>query len=284
MAESKDDRDRDVQAGFVGDNPMRRKFATPSHSLSDSEAYFEAIMSPPDPDERYMMLIEREGVMSKSYRCTFETVQSPRRLTKMEPFRGKLLFTAEKIRASVRSNYHIFLIINGTRHSEDYFGKVRKVSDGVYSCFDNGLNPAKLSKTDNKSTIRRDFMLLLYDAASEADEQEFRTITGVVPNERAIARRDDLLSLHMRGGLADDHTVLNTRHPELVDGAYRLDFEGPPERVSMASPMNFVLQDKHGINRLQVGKMDRGKYSCDFKHPVSPFQAFALALGAFDVN
>lgn len=141
-----------------------------------------------------------------------------------------------------------------------------------------------MTKTDNPKFARRDFMALLYDAASEAEEQEFRTITGIVPNERSIARRDDLLALHSKHALTDDHTVLNTRHPELVDGAYRLDFEGPAERVSLPSPMNFVLQDKRGVNRLQVGKMDRGAYSCDFRHPVSPFQAFALTLGAFDVN
>lgn len=90
------------------------------------------------------MRIERDGVMAKKYRCYFESVSSPRRLTKMEPFRGKLLFTAEKVRTSLRSNYHIYLIIDDKRYSEDYFGKVRKITDGVYSCYDSGLNPSKV--------------------------------------------------------------------------------------------------------------------------------------------
>lgn len=34
----------------------------------------------------------------------------------------------------------------------------------------------------------------------------------------------------------------------------------------------------------QMGKMSPGVYSLDFKWPVSCFQAFSVALAAFDVN
>lgn len=143
----------------------------------------------------------------------------------------------------------------------------------------------QMSKSDNPTLARREFMALLYDQASEASEQDFRTITCIVPSPASIARRDELLELWAERALTADHVVINSRTPQLIDGSYHLDFEGPEERVQMASPMNFVLEDaKTRKNRLQVGKMAKGVYSCDFRAPISPFQAFALALGAFDVN
>lgn len=159
--------------------------------------------------------------------------------------------------------------------------QVRQAKDGVYRCYDNGLNPDKvreaawawagatrghgltrqadsplaggqMSKGDNPKLARRDFLLLLLDSASEASEQDFRTVTCVVPKPAAIGRRDDLYALHKERSLTGEHVRLNTRAPELVDGQYHLDFEGDESRVQLPSPMNFVLQDETGVARLQV--------------------------------
>lgn len=114
------------------------------------------------------------------------------------------------------------------------------------------VDRVQMSKGDNPKLARRDFLLLLLDSASEASEQDFRTVTCVVPKPSAIGRRDDLFALHKERCLTGEHVRLNTRAPELVDGQYHLDFEGDESRVQLPSPMNFVLQDETGVARLQV--------------------------------
>lgn len=146
-------------SAVYGANPMHRTY-TPSAAerrpaaepkaaseAIDYDQYFDAIMAPPDPDERYYMRIERSGTFSRHYKCYLERVESPRSVVKVSAFAGKLLFEAQKVKASMRANYHIWLVLNDERaNGGKYFGKVRKVSDGIYSCFDDGLNPSKVRR------------------------------------------------------------------------------------------------------------------------------------------
>jgi hypothetical protein len=54
-------------------------------------------------------------------------------------------------------------------------------------------------------------------------------------------------------------------------------------RVLEASSKNFILADKRDPERaiFQLGKHSQGRFNLDFKHPISPLQAFGLALSAY---
>lgn len=112
---------------FSGGNPMHRNVTASNATSRDEEEYFDAIMSPPDRDERYLMRVEREGTFSKHYRCYLERVESPRSVSRVAPFEGKLLFTAEKLKTSLKANYHVYLMVNEERYGDSYWAKVRVV-------------------------------------------------------------------------------------------------------------------------------------------------------------
>ena len=80
--------------------------------------------------------------------------------------------------------------------------------------------------------------------------------------------------------------VLRTKKPEWSSkqGSYVLDFGG---RVKTPSVKNFQLV--HGNERthadelvLQFGKVDTDVFILDFRYPLNPLQAFAVAISAMD--
>lgn len=109
---------------------MHRNLTSGRATSKDEEEYFDAIMSPPDRDERYLMRVEREGTFSKHYRCYLERVESPRSVSRVAPFEGKLLFTAEKLKTSLKANYHVYLMVNDERYGDSYWAKVRGLLGG----------------------------------------------------------------------------------------------------------------------------------------------------------
>ncbi|KAL7450070.1 hypothetical protein ACHAWC_002059 [Mediolabrus comicus] len=58
-----------------------------------------------------------------------------------------------------------------------------------------------------------------------------------------------------------------------------LNFNG---RVTMASVKNYQLEDANGDVCLQFGRTGKDEFILDVQWPLSPFQAFALALSSFD--
>ena len=79
--------------------------------------------------------------------------------------------------------------------------------------------------------------------------------------------------------------ILINKSPRLNSaiGKFVLNFKG---RVTCASVKNFQLLDKKNKNMnailYQFGKVGKDKFVCDFAYPLSPFQAFAIALSKFD--
>lgn len=107
----------------------------------------------------------------------------------------------------------------------------------------------------------------------------FRTTTGVAD------------TLRSGQALRDEHVVLVNKPPQFENGCYRLHFNG---RVREASVKNFqmIRREEAGTTRsrslsyydeitLQFGKVGKDRFHCDFRAPLSPFQAFATALAQF---
>jgi len=81
----------------------------------------------------------------------------------------------------------------------------------------------------------------------------------------------------------NDITYTISKPPRWNDqvGAYVLNFNG---RVTMASVRNFQLvePDEQDAVLLQFGRVGKDEFTLDFRYPLTPFQAFAIALSAFD--
>jgi len=77
--------------------------------------------------------------------------------------------------------------------------------------------------------------------------------------------------------------IMANKEPEFVEelGAYTLDFYG---RVKLASAKNFQLISKDSsLVLMQFGKIldePSGLYTCDFRWPMSPVQAFGICLSS----
>lgn len=87
-----------------------------------------------------------------------------------------------------------------------------------------------------------------------------------------------------RSGRAGDLiTVMTNKTPKWNEAmnAYCLNFNG---RVTEASVKNFQLVTEADTNNvlLQFGKISDSCFTCDYKWPLSPLQAFCICLASFD--
>ena len=75
---------------------------------------------------------------------------------------------------------------------------------------------------------------------------------------------------------------LGSKEPVYENGNYRLNFYG---RVSHPSVKNFQIVSVDDPDDIicQFGKVGDDKFHLDFKAPISPFQAFGIALTQFNI-
>mmetsp|Transcript_17011 Transcript_17011/g.54068 ORF Transcript_17011/g.54068 Transcript_17011/m.54068 type:complete len:398 (-) Transcript_17011:106-1299(-) len=84
-------------------------------------------------------------------------------------------------------------------------------------------------------------------------------------------------------GSLSDRLYFDTKLPYFSEhiGSLVLKFRGG--RVLEASSKNFILADRRDSKHMvfQLGKVAEGIFNLDFKHPISPLQAFGIALSAY---
>lgn len=105
-----------------------------------------------------------------------------------------------------------------------------------------------------------------------------------LPLPHDTTRGGTSLAVHLRANDVDDHpdfTVLRTKEPVFQDGCYRLNFYG---RASVPSVKNFQLVSPHNIGDVicQFGKFNDDEFHLDIKEPMTPMQAFSLAICQFN--
>jgi len=83
-----------------------------------------------------------------------------------------------------------------------------------------------------------------------------------------------------------DRYYFTTKLPKWNDEVGSLVLQFRNKRVRMASSKNFILTDKNDPQKLvfQLGKCQSGRFNLDFKNPMSPLQAFGIALSAYGFN
>ncbi|OQR96238.1 hypothetical protein ACHHYP_16591 [Achlya hypogyna] len=208
------------------------------------------------------------------------------RLTPQYQFfiKNKMVLLAQKQLNNRTSNYHIFDMSRGTgaatyklsKKSGNYIGKLRS----SFGRQENVMISAQAEK--------RELGAILFE--TKTSHSKPRKLTVVCPGlttdgeaKSVLSTGDKFSSLleQVKLGRTADLAILDNKEPEYERGCYRLNFNG---RVSVPSVKNFQLVlrgTKQGVI-LQFGKVSDKLFHLDFRHPLTPFQAFAIALSQFN--
>jgi len=252
------------------------------------EGGLKAFLQDPAPREAGMMLCrivrDRNGIHNKLH---------PK--YSMETEDGVFLMTAQKQMKNKTANYAVSMSRNAThsRDEENFVGKLRSDFLGLeWTAYGPGLNPLK-ADASMPQLIREELLAVQYVAskwgASTRGPQQMTVIMPHVQEGERLACRtmtpqtDGLLALQRSPDSGRYIDRYRNKQPKWNEqkGAYVLNFN---KRVTEASVKNFQLVDADNpeIMYLQFGRVGKDSFNLDFRHPLSPFQAFTLCLSCFD--
>jgi len=211
---------------------------------------------------------------------------------------GVFLMCAQKQAHNKTPNYSISMSKGQLGKGTDAFlGKLRSDVCGLaWTAYGPGLNP---SKADTKSKeapaiqlVRDELVGIQYNASfwgtkPKGPRKMNVTIPRVQPNgERLVCRTLNPQTEGLMALAADSNQLVecySNKSPKWNEtiGAYVLNFN---KRVTEASVKNFQLVNSTDPDTvyLQFGKVGKDAFNIDFRYPMSPFQAFAVCLTAFE--
>lgn len=219
---------------------------------------------------------------------------------------GVFIAASKKRTNNKTSNYLISLDPSDlNRQGPAYMGKVRANFLGSeFSGFGEGSNPSKTKSESGAACadedIREEYVGVQYSSSLFGKKPRGpRKMYVVMPAVTAAGERiackptnpqtDGLIALSesrsqtSMSGLQPLVTTYVNKPPKWNDqiGAFVLNFN---KRVTQASVKNFQLirSDDPDSVYLQFGRVAKDTFNIDFRHPVSPFQAFSIALSSFD--
>lgn len=178
------------------------------------------------------------------------------------------------------------------RGSINYLGKIRApLLSREFVAYDRGENPAHVDKHRASGLAARQEMACISFSDqdhSNAPRQVHVIIPAVRPDgSRLICRPFDAsegLAQRVRTAPGEVAALQNrapTLDPETM--TFRMDFGG---RVTMPSVKNFQLVWSNDVGNslaavlLQFGRVGKDTFTLDFSFPISPYQAFAVAIAA----
>jgi len=209
-----------------------------------------------------------------------------------------MLLAARKRGQSKSSNYLISLDQDDlSRESGAFFGKLRSNFIGTeFVLYDAGLNPEKAAKAQNPGVLappRQELCAVLYkqNVLYTRGPRKMTVLMPVIENGRRKVLQP--AKSHDESCIVEKHKI-NERDRELfmmknkspkwneAANAYVLNFNG---RVTQPSVKNFQLvdyEDEEEVVVMQFGRVGDNEFTCDFQYPISPLQAFGIALSSFD--
>jgi len=220
---------------------------------------------------------------------------------RMETDAGMFMMAALKQKQNKTSNYAISMLEGEaiTKDCDGFIGKLRSDFMGLeFVAYSPGHNPSKLTKKEKAEPetmqrLRQELVAVQYSSSLWGSKPRGpRKMNIVLPRvqpsgERLVCRTmhsdvEGLVALQKKGTTQLIDPYIN-KSPKWNDqiGAYVLNFN---KRVTQASVKNFQLcqtEDPDTVY-LQFGRIDKEVFNIDFRFPVSPFQAFAIALSSFD--
>mmetsp|Transcript_42701 Transcript_42701/g.123430 ORF Transcript_42701/g.123430 Transcript_42701/m.123430 type:complete len:263 (+) Transcript_42701:659-1447(+) len=220
----------------------------------------------------------------------------------MESDNGIFLMTAQKQVKNKTSNYAVSMCKGSVgKDADGFLGKLRSDFLGIeWVAYGPGLNPAKsdpkMPTAHAVQHVREELVAVQYTASKWGPSAKGpRKMTVVLPHvqpggERLVCRtlqpaQEGLLALQKSSSSAASQMidVYCNKPPVWNDtiGAYVLNFN---KRVTEASVKNFQLVHPNDpkVVFLQFGRVGKETFNLDFRHPISPFQAFAMCLSSFD--
>mmetsp|Transcript_53225 Transcript_53225/g.142390 ORF Transcript_53225/g.142390 Transcript_53225/m.142390 type:complete len:463 (-) Transcript_53225:223-1611(-) len=183
---------------------------------------------------------------------------------------------------------------------DTFLGKLRSNFLGLeFVAFSPGLNPQKMdpqmSQAHAIQLVRQELVAVQYSSSLWGSKPRGpRKMTAIIPRvqpsgERLMCRTlhpdtEGLLGLQKNSAgpnpLIDSYQNKPPKWNENI-GAFVLNFN---KRVTQASVKNFQLTNHEDPDTvyLQFGRVGKDVFNMDFRHPFSPFQAFAICLSSFD--
>eukprot|EP00295_Goniomonas_pacifica_P010389 CAMPEP_0175822718 /NCGR_PEP_ID=MMETSP0107_2-20121207/9827_1 /TAXON_ID=195067 ORGANISM="Goniomonas pacifica, Strain CCMP1869" /NCGR_SAMPLE_ID=MMETSP0107_2 /ASSEMBLY_ACC=CAM_ASM_000203 /LENGTH=180 /DNA_ID=CAMNT_0017135201 /DNA_START=136 /DNA_END=679 /DNA_ORIENTATION=- len=139
--------------------------------------------------------------------------------------------------------------------------------------------------TAASTDLRREFGAVMVEQGSQGGPHKLTAIMpGIGQQRRPTTSKESILEDYRLGRTASC-LLLRSKEARWSEeqGIYCLKFKGKG-RVKIASAKNFMLvtPSNEDFVYVQFGKQDETTFSLDFRAPLCPFQAFAIAVAAFD--
>ncbi|KAK0395844.1 hypothetical protein QR680_001460 [Steinernema hermaphroditum] len=203
------------------------------------------------------------------------------------------LLAARKRKKSATANY--LLSTDPTdlsRGGQSFVGKVRSNAIGtMFTLYDNGINPKKGSSGSVGLPIRQELAAIIYETnvlGFKGPRKMTILIPGIYDTEnykrkelKPMSEKDSILE-KWKNRRCEDLVIMHNKNPMWNEDSqsYVLNFHG---RVTQASVKNFqVVHDADPeYIVMQFGRTSEESFTMDFKYPLSPLQAFGIAMSSF---
>ncbi|CAM9416878.1 unnamed protein product [Scytosiphon promiscuus] len=220
------------------------------------------------------------------------------------------MMSATRQPLTLTTNYHIStsLGVETDKDTRKFLGKLRArdTSGSSYILFDDGINPRRSSKDHRQGLfIRTELARIVFSATQDAADGP-RSMEALIPSSPALCGARDAVQCRYHYDSIVHMQDRKPRYDPHVD-AYVLDFLDPMSKLSVKNvQLVHAADDQHSLDEscrgwneeggrrgdkwwarqestfLSFGKSDTDEFSLDFRHPLSPMQAFGLALAALD--
>ncbi|CAD8088499.1 unnamed protein product [Paramecium primaurelia] len=188
---------------------------------------------------------------------------------------NNILLNAEKKSFQIKGSYKIY----AKGKKEQYLGKIKGDFMGLkYLLYDNGKT-AKKSKDINQ--LRKELGVIYY----QPYEKKLRSIQSFIPQITSSGQLYEFKNQKPYTSIInnlDNVIELINRKPQWIPSykAYGLNFYG---RIFTSSVKNFILTERgNEIPVMLFGKNDDREFVLDFSYPLTPVQAFCIALSSMD--
>uniref|UniRef100_A0A0N5A3P2 Tubby-like protein n=1 Tax=Parastrongyloides trichosuri TaxID=131310 RepID=A0A0N5A3P2_PARTI len=201
------------------------------------------------------------------------------------------LLAARKRKKSATANYLISIDATDlSREGKSFVGKVRSNALGTsFTIYDNGENPKRAGSIGDG--IRQELAAVIYDTnvlGFKGPRRMTVIIPGIYDSDigsrkefRPISDKDTILERY-KSKRTDGLVVMQNKSPQWNEDtqSYVLNFHG---RVTQASVKNFQIIHEADPDYIvmQFGRVSDELFTMDFRYPLSPLQAFGIAMTSF---
>jgi tubby-related protein 1 len=211
------------------------------------------------------------------------------------------LMSSKKRPNKPTSNYLISMNYDQLKGSTGILGKLRANFLGSeYQIFDSGRNPKRVDpyfeETNVEDPARYELGAILYGTQllRSGEPRSMKVCISKVMDDDNMMRKkwqpahrdEEMIRCFKHQSVSAKrhlHAFTSKCHPKDADQEEILrNFQG---RVTLSSVKNFQLVgEEDGKLVMQFGRVDKDEFIMDVRWPMSPFQAFAIALSACDTK